>query len=83
MCEALNDRTAAIQHNFYQILHFRRWLPTPSNTQEQAVEPFQDQKLSQNVFNGSLSLYEDVTRKEEIFGEPIFNANQYQIFISF
>ena len=83
LCEALNDRTAAIQHHFYQILHFWRWPPTPSNTQEQAVEPFQNQKPSQNVFDGSLSLYEDVTRKEEILGLPIFNADQYQIFISF
>ena len=83
VCEALNDRTAAIQHYFCQILHFGRWPPTPSNTQEQAVEPFQNQKLSQNIFDGSLSLYEDVTRKEEIFGLPIFNADQYQIFISF
>ena len=83
LCEALNDGTAAIQHHFYQILHFGRWPPTPSNTQEQAVEPLQNQKLSQNIFDGSLSLYEDVTRKEEIFGLPIFNADQYQIFISF
>ena len=83
LCEALNDRTSAVQHHFYQILHFGRWPPTPSNTQEQAVEPFQNQKLSQNIFDGSLSLYEDVTRKEEIFGLPIFNADQYQTFISF
>ena len=83
LCEALNDRTAAIQHHFYQILHFGRWPPTPSNTQEQAVDPCQNQKLSQNIFDGSLSLYEDVTRKEKIFGLPIFNADQYQIFISF
>ena len=80
LCSTSNGSTNKINHHFYQIFHLSRWPPAPYNIQEQAVEPFQDQKLSQNVFNGSISLYEDVTREEEIFGIPIFNADQYQIF---
>ena len=83
LCSSSNIATAKIKHYFCQISYFDRWPSALAGTEERTVEPFHIQRLSQNVYGGSLSRYKRVTREEENLNYPFFTRISIKYFISY
>lgn len=83
LCSSSNIATAKIKHYFCQISYFERWPSALASIEGRTAEPFHIQRLSQNVYRGSLSQYKRVTHEEENLDYPFFTRVNIKFFISY